>query len=121
MKFTYRNPNAEYSYAINDNGGMEYRRTQDGHGGHGAEHRAEMEAIAERIAQQKIADALPDIQRAASITAYNKLVAALEFDITSAVSIGLENCGEIFYDSKTQRILAEAITKEIRKQLNTSR
>ena len=80
-----------------------------------------MEAIAERIAQQKIAEALPDIQRAASITAYNKLIAALEFDITSAVSIGLENCGEIFYDSKTQRILAEAITKEIRKQLNTSR
>ena len=121
MKFTYRNPDTEYSYSINDKGGMEYRRTQDGHGGHGAEHRAEMEAIAERIAQQKIAEALPDIQRAASITAYNKLIAALEFDITSAVSIGLENCGEIFYDSKTQRILAEAITKEIRKQLNTSR
>ena len=124
MKFVYRNPNTDYNYFTNDDGSIVYRRTQDGHGGHGghgAEHRAEMEAIAERIAQQKIAEALPDIQRAVSITAYNKLIAALEFDVTSAVSIGLENCGEIFYDSKTQRILAEAITKEIRKQLNTSR
>ena len=121
MKFIYRNPNTEYSYSINDKGGMEYRRTQDGHGGHSAEHRAEMEAIAERIAQQKIAEALPDIQRAAYISAYNNLVGALEFDVTSAVSIGLENCGEIFYDSKTQKVLAEAITKEIQKQLNKSK
>lgn len=118
MKFTYRNPNTEYSYSINDKGGMEYRRTQDGHGGHSAEHRAEMEAIAERIAQQKIAEALPEIQRAAYIYAYNNLIAALEFDVTSAVSIGLENCGEIFYDSKTQKVLAEAIMRELKKQLS---
>ena len=121
MKFTYKNPNTEYSYHTNDKGGTEYRRTQDGHGGHGAEHRAEMEQIATRIAEQKIAEKLPEIQRTAYIYAYNNLIAALEFDVTSAVSIGLENCGEIFYDSKTQRILAEAITREIRKQLNTSR
>ena len=121
MKFTYRNPNAEYSYSINDKGGMEYLRTQDGHGGHGAEHRAEMEAIAERIAQQKVAEALPEIQRTAYISAYNNLVGALEFDVTRAVSIGLENCGEIFFDSKTQKVLAEAIIKEIQKQLNKSK
>lgn len=118
MKFTYKNPNAEYSYHTNDNGGMEYRRTQDGHGGHGAEHRAEMEQIAARIAEQKIAEKLPEIQRAAYIYAYNNLIAALEFDVTSAVSIGLENCGEIFYDSKTQKVLAEAIMRELKKQLS---
>ena len=77
-----------------------------------------MEQIAARIAEQKIAKALPDIQRAASITAYNKLIAALEFDVTSAVSIGLENCGTIFYDSKTQKVLAEAVMREIRKRLS---
>lgn len=77
-----------------------------------------MEQIATRIAEQKIAEKLPEIQRTAYIYAYNNLIAALEFDVTSAVSIGLENCGEIFYDSKTQKVLAEAITKEIRKQLN---
>lgn len=77
-----------------------------------------MEEIAERIAQQKIAEALPEIQRAAYISAYNNLVSALEFDITSAVSIGLENCGEIFFDSKTQKVLAEAVMREIRKRLS---
>lgn len=110
------------TYSEDGKGGHIWRRnTQDGHGGHSAEHRAEMEEIAERIAQQKIAEALPQIQRAASISAYNNLVGALEFDVTSAVSIGLENCGEIFYDSKTQKVLAEAITKEIQKQLNKSK
>ena len=118
MKFTYINPNTEYSYSINDKGGMEYRRTQDGHGGYGFEHRAEMEQIAARIAEQKIAEALPEIQRAAYIYAYNNLIAALEFDVTSAVSIGLENCGEIFFDSKTQKVLAEAIMRELKKQLS---
>ena len=77
-----------------------------------------MEEIAERIAQQKIAEALPEIQRAAYISAYNNLVGALEFDVTSAVSIGLENCGEIFYDSKTQKILAEAVMRELKKQMD---
>lgn len=118
MKFTYRNPNTEYNYSINDKGSIEYRRTQDGHGGHGAEHRSEMEEIAERIAQQKIAEALPEIQHAAYISAYNNLIDALEFDITSAVSIGLENCGEIFFDSKTQKVLADAVMREIRKSLD---
>ena len=107
------------TYSEDGKGGHIWRRNaQDGHGGHGYEHRAEMEEIAERIAQQKIAEILPEIQRNASLTAYNNLISALEFDITSAVSIGLENCGEIFFDSKTQKVLAEAITKEIRKQLN---
>ena len=118
MKFTYKNPNTEYSYHTNDKGGMEYRRTQDGHGGHGAEHRAEMEQIAERIAQQKIMEMIPEIQKAAYISAYNNLVGALEFDVTSAVSIGLENCGEIFYDSKTQKVIADAVMREVRKGLS---
>ena len=103
---------------ITEKGNVAYRRTQDGHGGHSAEHRAEMEEIAERIAQQKIAEALPEIQRAAYISAYNDMVGALEFDVTSAVSIGLENCGTIFYDSKTQKVLAEAVMREIRKRLS---
>ena len=41
------------------------RGTQDGHGGRAAEHRAEMEQIAERIAEQKIAAIVPQIQAAA--------------------------------------------------------
>lgn len=77
-----------------------------------------MEQIAEHIAEQKIAEALPEIQRTAYIYSYNNLIAALEFDVSSAVSIGLENCGKIFYDSKTQKVLAEAIMRELKKQLS---
>lgn len=65
-----------------------------------------------------MAEALPEIQKAAYISAYNNLVGALEFDVTSAVSIGLENCGEIFFDSRTQKVVADAVMQEIRKQLD---
>ena len=107
------------TYSEDGNGGYVWRRNaQDGHGGHSAEHRAEMEQIAEQIAQRKIAEMIPEIQHAAYASAYNNLIGALEFDITSAVSIGLENCGTIFYDSKTQTILADAVMREIRKRLS---
>ena len=76
-----------------------------------------MEAIAERIAQQKIAEKLPEIQRAAYISAYNDLVNALEFDVTSAVNIGFENGESIFRDSKTQKVIADTVMREVRKQL----
>ena len=77
-----------------------------------------MEQIAEQIAERKMAEALPEIQKATYISAYNNLVGALEFDVTSAVSIGLENCGEIFFDSRTQKVVADAVMREIRKQLD---
>lgn len=35
------------NYHVDDNGGIYYRRTQDGHGGHAEEHRKEMQDIAE--------------------------------------------------------------------------
>lgn len=41
------------------------RGTQDGHGGRAEQHRAEMEQIAERIAEQKIAAIVPQIQATA--------------------------------------------------------
>ena len=77
-----------------------------------------MEQIAEQIAQQKIAEAVPEIQKAAYQQAYGNLIEALSFDVTSAVSIGFENAETIFKDSKTQKVVADAIMREIRKQLN---
>ena len=74
--------------------------------------------IAEQIAQQKIAEAIPEIQKAAYQQAYGNLIEALSFDVTSAVNIGFENAETIFNDSKTQKIVAESIMREIRKQLN---
>lgn len=89
----------------------------DGHGGHGPEHRREMEQIAEQIAQQKINDIIPEIQRAAYSTAYNDMVDALSFDVGTAVNIGFANGEAIFKDKKTQKVVADAVMKEIRKQL----
>ena len=74
--------------------------------------------IAEQIAQQKIVEAIPEIQKAAYQQAYGNLIEALSFDVTSAVNIGFENAETIFNDSKTQKIVAESIMREIRKQLN---
>ena len=88
--------------------------TQDGHGGRAAEHRAEME----QIAQKKIAEMIPEIQRTAYISAYNDIVNALSFDVTTAVSVAFANGAQIFYDSKTQKVIADAVMREVRKGLS---
>ena len=77
-----------------------------------------MAQIAEQIVQQRITEAVTEIQCAATETAYRNIIEALSLDVTSAVSIGMENAGEIFYDSKTQRVIADAVMREIRKQLS---
>ena len=80
-------------------------------------HYREMEQIADAIAQKRIAEMLPDIQRAATEQAYSNLLKALAFDVETAVSIGFANGETIFRDNKTQKVVAEAIMREIRKQL----
>ena len=77
-----------------------------------------MAQIAEQIVQQHIEDIIPDIQRAATEKAYNTLLRELSFDVTSAVNIGFENGETIFRDSKTQKVVADAVMREIRKQLS---
>ena len=111
----YLDSNRQYYY--NERGSLCYRRTQDGHGGRAEEHRREMMQIAEQIAQQKIAEAIPEIQKAAYQQAYGNLIEALSFDVTSAVNIGFANGEAIFKDKKTQKVVADAVMKEIRKQL----
>ena len=107
------------TYSEDGKGGYVWRRNaQDGHGGHSAEHRAEMEQIAERIAQQKIMDMIPEIQKAAYISAYNDIVSPLSFDVSTAVSVAFENGAQIFYHSRTQKIIADAVMREVRKGLS---
>ena len=76
-----------------------------------------MEAIAERIAMKKIAEMIPQIQKDAYQQAVNDLMNALYMDVTTAVSIAFSNGETIFRDSKTQRIVADAVMREIRKRL----
>ena len=92
--------------------------TQDGHGGRAAEHRAEMEQIAERIAEQKIAAIVPQIQAAALQQARDDLLRAIAFDVETVVQVALHNGETIFRDSKTQKVIADNIMREIRKRLD---
>ena len=94
------------------------RGTQDGHGGHGAEHRAEMEQIAERIADQKLAAILPQIQATALQQARDDLLHAIAFDVETVVEVAFQNGEKIWRDSKTQKVVAESIMREIRKRLD---
>ena len=111
----YLDSNQEYWY--NENGYLCYRRNPLAHGGHSEEHRREMMQIAEQVVAQKLNDVIPEIQRAAYSTAYNDFVNALSFDVESAVSIGFANGEAIFRDKKTQKVVADAVMHEIRKQL----
>ena len=106
------------THFVTENGSVGYRRVQDGHGGRAEQHRAEMEQIAEQIAERKIAEMIPEIQRVAYISAYNDVVNALSFDVTTAVSVAFENGAQIFYDSRTQKVIADAVMHEVRKGLS---
>ena len=103
---------------ITENGGIGYRRTQDGHGGHAAEHRAEMRQIAEEIADQNIAAILPQIQAAALQQARDDLLRAFAVDVETVVEVAFQNGEKIWRDSKTQKVVAESIMREIRKRLD---
>ena len=78
------------------------RGTQDGHGGRAAEHRAEMEQIAERIADQKIAAIVPQIQATALQQAREELLRAIAFDGETVVQVALHNGETIFRDKNTE-------------------
>ena len=94
------------------------RGTQDGHGGRAAEHRAEMEQIAERIADQKLAAIVPQIQATALQQARDELLRAIAFDVETVVEVAFHNGETIFRDKKTQRVIADSIMREIRKRLD---
>lgn len=108
------------TYSEDSNGGYIWRRnTQDGHGGRAAEHRAEMEQIAERIAEQKIAAIVPQIQATALQQARDELLRALTFDVETVVSVAFHNGETIWKDKRTQRVIADNIMREIRKRLSS--
>ena len=100
------------------NGNLCGRGTQDGHGGRAEEHRAEMEQIAERKADEKLAAIIPQIQAAALRQAREDQLRAISFDVETVVSIAFANGETIWRDSKTQKVVADSIMREIRKRLD---
>lgn len=105
-------------YYTNENGYFCWKRdTQDGHGGHAEDHRAEMEAIAAAVAEQKIQEAIPRITQDAYIRAIQELTEAAKVDVETVVQVGFQNGEEIFRDKKTQKIIVDAVMDEVRKML----
>ena len=77
-----------------------------------------MEQIAEKIADQKLAAIIPQIQAAALQQARDDLLRAIAFDVETVVSIAFANGETIWRDSKTQKVVADSIMREIRKRLD---
>lgn len=100
-------------YYQNDKGYLCYRRTQDGHGGHAAEHRREMQTIA----KEAVFEYAPEIAASIYNTAIERLVGALQYDIDTIVSVSLQDAGEIFNSSKCRKVISDRIMKEIKAQL----
>lgn len=87
------------------------------HGGHSAEHKAEMEEIANEIVDKKIAAVLPEVQRQAYQRAVNGLLDALKVDLNTVVNVAFENGEDIFHSSKTQQVIMNALYDKIQKGL----
>ena len=77
-----------------------------------------MEQIAERIADQKLSAIIPQIQTAALQQARDDLLRAIAFDVETVVEVAFQNGEKIWRDSKTQKVVAESIMREIRKRLD---
>ena len=77
-----------------------------------------MEQIAERIAGQKLAAIIPQIHAAALQQARDDLLRAFAVDVETIVEVAFQNGEKIWRDSKTQKVVAESIMREIRKRLD---
>jgi len=107
------------TYPISGGGAM---GTADYHGGYAFEHRTEMrdtaEAVANEIFNKKIQEILPELQQAAYDAAYKRFMENLTFDVSTCVNVAVDNAGTIFSDSKTQKVIADNIMKEIERQFS---
>ena len=79
-----------------------------------------MEQIAERIADQKLAAIVPQIQATALQQARDDLLRVFAVDVETVVHVAFQNGETIFRDKKTQRVIADNIMREIRKRLSGS-
>lgn len=119
---------------IDENGNYRYVRSgytlSNTHGaGHSELHLREIEEICNRIVDEKIKQAMSDIERAlpAAIEEYgrqvwerllNSLDSVLKTDIHSQVSVGVEGIKDIFYGEKCQEYITNSVYKQLKNELN---
>ena len=100
--------------------------TKDGHGGRAAEHRREMEEIAQKVFDSERENLMEDIKEmiySAQYQAYEQalkdVLGVLEYDIHSITRIGIDGCRDIFEDEKAQRFISDKIMQTITKKLKS--
>ena len=120
--YIYKLSNGSYiesRYPISGSSGVE--GTADYHGGYAFEHRSEMKEIAEEVANEicdrKIEQCIEELYKAAYTEAYAAFINDLNFDVETCVNVALENASSILNDRRTQKVLAEHIIKEIKKNI----
>lgn len=91
--------------------------TQDGHGGRAEEHHAEIRAIAEAVAEQKIKELVPQMARDIYRQSLKDVLRGLEYDVNTIVNVAFDDGRDIFSSSKTRKMVSDAIYKEIIKGL----
>ena len=90
-----------------------YRRTQDGHGGRSAEHRAEMEQIAEKA----IREIVPQMAAEIFNDAIERLIDAMEYDIETIVNISFDDAQDFLTSKKVRKYVSDRIMRDITAQL----
>lgn len=89
-------------------------------------HKRMMEEIANEIVSQALvrfeeefSKKIEEQQKMIYRQVLEDVLQALEYDVESVVSVGIDGCKEIFYDKKTQKIISDRIMQEITKKLKT--
>ena len=90
-----------------------YCRTQDGHGGRSAEHRAEMQQIAEKA----IREIVPQMAAEIFNNAIERLIDSMEYDIETIVNISFDDAQDIFTSKKARKYVSDRIMRDITSQL----
>ncbi len=63
-----------------------------------------------------MAKAIPEMRESIYREAYSNLLEALKVDVKTIVRVALDNGQVILNDRKTQKLIADAVMKEVQKQ-----
>lgn len=82
-------------------------------------HREEVVGVANEIVDKKLDSILPQLYQEAYTSAYQSFMEDLSFDVTTCVNVALSSGEVILNDKRNQRIIAERIMEELRKQIGS--
>ena len=99
------------NYHVDDKGGIYYHRTSDGHGGHAAEHRKEMQEIAEQTIKTIVPQMIDEYGAQVWQRLIGQLHGVLSRDVESIVNIAFDGIKDIFTDTRTQKFICDSVAK----------